>query len=341
MLKLIAISDFLSIQTPVLLLDARSEGEYIQGHIPGATSFPILNNEERKLVGTCYKQQGHKPAVIMGYKLVGPKFTDYLKYAYKHFDGQEIYIHCWRGGLRSQIMANLLSSAGFHVNLIKGGYKTYRNEVLTFLEQDFKFEVLGGLTGSGKSEILEELSLKGAQVLDIENLANHKGSAFGALGLQEQPSQEQFENNVYQVLKKFGLNQPIWVEDESRLIGRLQIPTSIYKGIRNGFVHFLDYSFETRLAHIIEEYGVFPPAQLAEITAKLRKRMGDLNNRKAIDNINNGEVVAWAEEVLKYYDKQYLFGFGQREKDASNKIEMKGVDLIAYLLNIKKAQPNG
>lgn len=338
MLKLIPISDFLSLQHPVLLLDARSEGEHLQGHIPGATSFPILNNEERKLVGTCYKQQGHKPAVIMGYKLVGPKFSEFLKHAYKHFEGQEIYIHCWRGGLRSQIMANLLSSAGFEVNLIKGGYKTYRNEVLNFLAQDFEFEVLGGLTGSGKSEVLEQLSLKGAQVLDIENLAVHKGSAFGALGLPEQPSQEQFENNLYQVLKKFGLNQPIWVEDESRLIGRLQIPTSIYTGIRNGFVHFLDYSFETRLSHIIQEYGVFPPAHLAEITAKLRKRMGDLNNRTAIESIQQGNVQAWAEEVLKYYDKQYLYGFGQRETSASKKIEWEGEELFTYLLNIKKAR---
>jgi tRNA 2-selenouridine synthase len=338
MLKLIAISDLLQLKEPFLLLDARSEGEFEQGHIPGATSFPILNNEERKLVGTCYKQQGHKPAVIMGYKLVGPKFSELLKQAYKHFEGQEIFIHCWRGGLRSQIMANLLSSAGFEVNLIKGGYKTYRAAVLDFLSQEFSFQVLGGLTGCGKSEVLQEIQARGSQVLDIEDLAIHKGSAFGSLGLPEQPSQEQFENNVYQVLRNFGPNQPIWVEDESRLIGRLQIPTSVYKGIRNGFVHFLDYSFETRLAHIIEEYGVFPPARLAEITEKLKKRMGDLNNRNAIENIQLGNVQAWAEEVLKYYDKQYLYGFGQRETNTSKKIETAGEELMAYLLNIKKAQ---
>ncbi|MDZ4668513.1 MAG: tRNA 2-selenouridine(34) synthase MnmH [bacterium] len=336
MLKLITISDVLALNEPILLLDARSEGEFEQGHIPGARSFPILNNEERKLVGTCYKQQGHQAAVILGYKLVGPKFTQYLKVAYRDFEGKEIYIHCWRGGLRSQIMSNLLSSAGFKVNLIVGGYKTYRAQVLDFFGQEFAFQVLGGLTGCAKSEILQEMLAKGAQVLDIENLANHKGSAFGSLGLDpQQPTQEQFENKVYDVLRKFGSNQLIWVEDESRLIGKLQVPNSVYEGIRNSYVHFLDYPFEMRLKHIIDEYGVFDPKTLSEITAKLCKRMGDLNNRMAIEALENGDVETWAKMVLQHYDKQYTFGFEQRIPQNSCKIELAGNGLIQHLLSIQ------
>jgi len=338
MLKLISISDFLKLAEPTLLLDARSEGEFEQGHIPGAISFPILNNDERKLVGTCYKQKGHQAAVILGYELVGPKFKQFVAHAYKEFSGQEIYIHCWRGGLRSQIMSNLLSSAGFKVNLIKGGYKTYRHKVLDFLNNDFEFEILGGFTGAGKSDILEEMETQGIQVLDIEKLANHKGSAFGAIGLPPQPMQEQFENNIFYKLSHFNKEKVIWVEDESRLIGRLQIPTNVYLGIRNGFVHFLNYSFDDRLVHIMNEYGRFEPNLLAEITAKLKKRMGDLTNRLAIESIKAGEVKAWAEEVLRYYDKQYLYGFEQRLPGKSRMVELKEVELITQLKSIKKAQ---
>ena len=338
MFKIIPIQSLLNLPETPFLLDVRSEGEFEQGHIPGAISFPILNNEERKLVGTCYKQKGHNAAVLLGYELVGPKFTSYLKHAYKHFVGKEIYMHCWRGGLRSRIMANLLSSAGFEVNLIQGGYKSYRHEALAYLNTTLDLQVLGGLTGSGKTEILESLAHTGAQVLDIEKLANHKGSAFGAIGLPEQPTQEQFENNIFAHCFHFNSQKPIWVEDESRLIGRLQVPTGVYAGIREGFVHFLDYSFEERLAHIIAEYGVFEKQILIATTAKLKKRMGDLINRQAIDALEIGDVATWAGLVLSHYDKQYYFGFSKRDPLLSIKINLKGPELISYLKEYKKSQ---
>lgn len=340
MFKIISIQDYLNLPQQPLLLDARSEGEFEQGHIPGAVSFPILNNEERKLVGTCYKKSGHKEAVLLGYELVGPKFKTYLSYAYTHFEGKSIYVHCWRGGLRSRIMSMLLSSAGFEVFQIAGGYKNYRQEVLAFLQGTFDFQVLGGLTGSGKTEVLEKLAKAGAQTIDIENLAQHKGSAFGALGLPEQPTQEQFENNIFAHCKNINWNLPVWVEDESRLIGRLQVPTGIYAGIRSGFVYFLDYSFEERLQHIVSEYGVFDKQILIETTAKLKKRMGDLINRQAIEALEIGDISTWAALVLQHYDKQYYFGFGKREPASSQKINLQGSELINYLLSIKKASVN-
>ncbi len=336
MLKLISISDYLKLSEPTILLDARSEGEFEQGHIPGAISFSILNNEERKLVGTCYKQQGHQAAVVLGYELVGPKFKQFVTHAYQNFVGQEIYIHCWRGGLRSQIMSNLLSSAGFKVHLIRGGYKTFRQEVLNFLANDFEFEVLGGLTGSGKTYVLDELENRGAQVLNIEKLANHKGSAFGSLGQNPQPTQEYFENLCFEVLRKFNFENPIWVEDESRLIGKLQVPTQIYQGIRNSFVYFLEYSFDDRLEHILKDYGCFDKNLLIERTKQIKKRMGDLVNRTAIDALEIGDLRAWAEIVLSHYDKQYRYGFGLRKPESSKDITLKNDELINELLGVKK-----
>ncbi|MCG9880782.1 MAG: tRNA 2-selenouridine(34) synthase MnmH [Bacteroidia bacterium] len=337
MYKIVSIDTYLKYPNASILLDVRSEGEFEQGHILDAISFPILNDEERKLVGTCYKQKGHKKAVILGYELVGPKFKQYIEYAYKNFGDQPIYVHCWRGGLRSKIMSSLLSSAGFEVYQISGGYKEYRKLVLSFLESDFHFSVLGGLTGCGKTEILEELGNRGAQTIDIERLANHKGSAFGGIGMPSQPTQEQFENNRYHHSSKLNLEKNIWIEDESRINGKLQIPDAIYRGIRSGFVYFLDYDFEYRLQHIVEEYGVFDKTILIENTTKLRKRMGDMLNRNAIEALQTGDVKTWAGLVLSHYDKQYYFGFGKRDSGSSKKIEMKGEELYSYLSSIKKA----
>lgn len=317
MLKSVGISEFRTQHQERLLLDACSEGEYAQGHIPGAISFPILNNEERAKVGTCYKQQGHEQAVVMGYELVGPKFSDYLKRAYSEFGGKPLAVQCWRGGLRSQILGNLLETAGFDVVQIRGGYKTYRNLVLDFLSKPMPFRVLGGYTGSAKSEILEEMDRNGFQVLHLEELAAHKGSAFGFLGMPPQPTQEHFENILFEKLVTFDVARPIWVEDESRLIGKIQLPNQIYQSIRESHVVFLDYPFEQRLKHILQWYGKFPKETLAEITSRLRKRMGDLENRKALEFLEEGNLEAWGAQVLRHYDKQYLFGFSQRQQGLS------------------------
>lgn len=332
MLKLIQVTDLLQMPSCPLLLDARSEGEFNFAHIPGAVSFPILNNDERKEVGTCYKQRGHEAAVLLGYKLVGAKFEDYLKHAYQNFKGQDVYLHCWRGGLRSRIMANLLDSAGFRVFLIQGGYKAYRQEVLRFLQGPFQFKVLGGYTGSGKTRVLQAMAAKGAQVLDLEALASHRGSAFGALGLAPQPKQEHFENLIFETLRRFDPNKTIWVEDESRLTGTLQIPNQVYAAIREARVWFLQYSLDYRAQITLEEYGGFDTQVLAEITAKLRKRMGDLMNRVAIETILQGDKETWVRMVLQHYDKQYDYGVGQRPPANIHPLTLSGDELLNTLM---------
>ncbi len=312
MLKSIEINTWVNTKKHLPILDARSEGEYDWGHIPDAVSFPVLNNEERKLVGTCYKKEGHDAAVFLGYKLVGPKFYQYIEKAWQQFPKGEIVVHCWRGGLRSRIMGDLLSTAGYDVYQLKGGYKAYRNHVLSFFETKFHFKVLTGYTGSGKSEKLEQMELEGKQVLHLERIANHKGSAFGYLGMGEQPSQELFENNLFETLFRFDPSQEIWTEDESRKIGKLVLPLNLFEIIRKGDFTFLNVPFEQRVKNIIENYGCFDPKQLIEVTEKLRKRMGDLENRKAIDYLVQTEIENWAEAMLMHYDKQYKYSLSLR-----------------------------
>jgi tRNA 2-selenouridine synthase len=154
----------------------------MHGHIPGAINFPLLDNEERAKVGTCYKEKGNYAAVLMGYELVGHKFQEYIKNAAALSPAKAVNIHCYRGGLRSTIMANLLVSAGFEVNLLSGGYKAYRKRVHEILEQPRRIVVIGGLTGAGKTELLLKLKAAGEQVVDLEALAKHRGSSFGAIG---------------------------------------------------------------------------------------------------------------------------------------------------------------
>ncbi|MBC7383574.1 MAG: tRNA 2-selenouridine(34) synthase MnmH [Bacteroidia bacterium] len=334
MLKQITFIDFFNRSENAILLDSRSEGEYLQGHIPGAVSFPILNNEERKLVGTCYKQKGHQPAVILGYELVGTQFKRFVEEAYAKFPVGPVYIHCWRGGLRSQIMGNLLSSAGYQVFLLKGGYKVYREAVLDKLAVQFEFKVLGGFTGSGKTIILNQMIEKGCQVLDLEALANHRGSAFGNIGLPAQVSQEQYENDIYTKLISFDLEKPVWVEDESRLIGKFQIPVKVHEGIRNSVVYFLDYSFETRCKNILELYGKFNINDLIGSTERIKKKLGDQRTREAIAFLQQGNYDGWIEIVLEYYDKLYQFGLEKRDPEKIIKIKLSGKELLAYLTNL-------
>lgn len=334
MLKQISIVDFLNRPKNTIMLDSRSEGEFLQGHIPGAISFPVLNNEQRKQVGTCYKQKGHQAAVVLGYELVGPHFKRFVEEAYQNFPVGPIYIHCWRGGLRSQIMGSLLSSAGYQVYLLKGGYKVYRNAVLETLSGKFEFNVLGGYTGCNKTVILNELSCLGCQVLDLEALANHRGSAFGNIGLPAQISQEQYENDIYTKLVTFDFSNPVWVEDESRLIGKFQIPTKIHDAIRSSKVYFLNYSFETRCKNILELYGKFPKEDLIASTLKIKKRLGDLKTREALAFLEMGNPDEWIKIVLAYYDKLYQFGLEKREPGTIVKIELTGDELLNYLKSI-------
>ncbi len=331
MIKVISsVTEVFALQEHIPLIDVRAPIEFEQGHIPNAINLPILDNENRKLVGTCYKQNGHEAAVILGYKLVGPQFYLLVKQAYKLFPNKKIIINCYRGGLRSRIMANLLSTAGFEVYLLQGGYKKFRHWVLSTLNEPYQFKVLGGYTGSGKTVILKELVTKNIQVLDLEGLANHRGSAFGNLGMPEQPTNEMFENLIAVQLQKFDTKKTIWVEDESSLIGRCKVPKPIYENMRKSTLYFLAIDLEKRIVNIVNEYGQFDKAILQQATQKLYKRLGDLRTREAIQLLDENNLADWAKAILIYYDKTYLFGVSKREPQLIKKIDMDFMEQINF-----------
>ncbi len=327
--------DFLLSQRLTLpMLDVRSEGEFASGHIPEAYNLPILNNEERRQVGICYKGKGNKAAVLLGYELVAHKFKDYIKEVFEIAPQKKVFVYCWRGGLRSSILADLLKNAGFTVYRLKGGYKTYRTWALAQLTTRKNIQVLGGATGSQKTSLLYWLALQGHQVIDLEGLANHRGSAFGHIGLGNQPSHEQFENRLALEWSKTNPMKPLWLEDESRMIGKLNLPKAIYEQIRESTLYKLDIPAEERKEYILQTYGRMPMEELAAATEKLKRRLGDENFRLAIECLETGDKKGWLDFVMAYYDKTYLHGNEKRDKENTTLL-----DKPAFLEKYKSTTP--
>lgn len=301
------VSEFL-VDSGEIIIDARSEGEYHHGHIPGAINIPLLNNEERRIVGTCYKREGREEAVLKGFELVGHKFAEYIRKVSSLASGKKVKVYCWRGGMRSNIMAWVLSLSGFKVSILSGGYKAYRAHVLDTCSKNYKLVILGGPTGSGKTEVLHHLKLNGEQVVDLEGIAKHKGSAFGGLGMDGQPTYEHFENLLARELSACDPVKRIWLENESRLIGSVKIPDILYDNIRKAPVVEINIPFETRVKRLVKEYGDFDRNILADNTKKLTKRLGHQRMTEAVTKVLIGDVEGWIQDVLSYYDKTYAYG---------------------------------
>jgi tRNA 2-selenouridine synthase len=318
---------FIQNRNSIAIIDVRSEGEYEQGHFPGAYSIPILNNEERAAVGTCYKRKGNAAAVLLGYELVGTKFGTYIQAAKKVAPNKVIGIYCWRGGLRSNIMASLLKSAGFTVYILAKGYKSYRHWALFQLQQPKYIKVLGGHTGSAKTEMLQWLAEQGEQVIDLEKLANHRGSAFGHIGLGNQPTKEHFENMLALEWSQMSRMKPLWLEDENRMIGHISLPDNVYVQIRESKLYKMMVPENERALHILNTYGKMPVESLAAATTSIKKRLGDALYREAISLLESGDLAGWLRIVLHYYDKAYEHGNAKRD---SNIVVMKSREAFMH-----------
>ncbi|MFM7015039.1 MAG: tRNA 2-selenouridine(34) synthase MnmH [Bacteroidota bacterium] len=305
--RTIPIEDFIELfkskQYP--LLDARSTSEYKRGHIPGAMSLPLMDDEARKIIGTIYKQQGREAAVLKGFELIGPEFHQKIIRASELAPEKNVMVYCWRGGMRSNILAWILQMAGFKVVLLKGGYKTFRHWVIETYSQRRNLIVLGGQTGSGKTEMLHLLQEAGEQIVDLEGIAHHKGSAFGALGQAEQYTQEQFENYLGWNLSYTNQQEPLWIENESRHIGKNQIPNALFDQIRTSAKLVVNVDRQVRADRIMNEYGFFDKDILIEKTMDVSRRMGPQHAKEAIEHLTVGEVRSWVEKMLTYYDKTY------------------------------------
>ncbi len=328
--------------TSAPLLDVRAPVEFAQGHIPGARSLPLFSDDERARIGTTYKQVSPEKAVLLGLDFFGPKLRTLVEQARKLAPGQEVRLHCWRGGMRSGAVAWLLNLAGLDVQLLQGGYKEYRRwagQIFADEAATAPLRVLGGFTGAGKTDVLHELARRGEAVVDLEGLAHHKGSAFGAIGQPTQPTQEQFENELAWALHRTAQAYPgqsIWVEDESRSVGAVSLPPLFYERLRAAPLTVLDVPRDARVAKLADEYGREDPQKLALAVMRIGKKLGGLATKQALGAIVEGDFVTMVERVLDYYDKAYGYGLegraGQTMRVATDTVNAA---LNAKLINHK------
>lgn len=301
-----------AVNTPVI--DVRSPSEFSNGHIPGAHNIPLFSDEERAIVGTAYTQEGKDDAILKGLEFVGPKMVDFVEKASRLNSEKELLIHCWRGGMRSSSFAWLMKTAGFRTWTLDGGYKTYRKWVLEQFSLPVNLFVIGGETGSGKTDILAAMRKIGAQVIDLEGLAHHRGSAFGAIGMPPQPTVEQFENNLALEWSTLNLDEPVFIEDESAGIGKVIIPESLWRQMKAATVFRLQLPLKERVARLVQDYGQFPRERLEASILRIKKKLGGQNVKKAIEYLYEGKLPEVAEIMLTYYDKAYAYNFVKKKK---------------------------
>ncbi|MDQ3142040.1 MAG: tRNA 2-selenouridine(34) synthase MnmH [Bacteroidota bacterium] len=294
------------------ILDVRAPKEFNQGHIPQAISFPLFNDEERAEIGTLYKREGADKAYKRGLEIVGPRMYSYIEKAIEISPAKTVNVHCWRGGKRSASIAWLLDLAGFNVSVLEGGYKSFRKRVLAFEQlKNFQFIILGGRTGSAKTQLLQILRDRGEQIIDLELIAGHKGSAFGGIGEREQRNTEQFENELYTHSVTLQLNKIIWIENESKSIGKVFIPDNFWSKMKESPLIHLDIDFESRLNHLVKMYDLDDKEALKKSFDKIQKRIGLEFTNKAKELIDQNLLKEAAAIALKYYDTCYDYNLDQ------------------------------
>ena len=328
----LAIDDFL--QSPGPILDVRSPGEYAQGHLPGALSFPLFSDDERAKVGICYKHAGRDAAVELGFDLAGGKFGDFIRTARDLAPDHRVRLHCWRGGMRSGAVAWVLTLGGFEVTTLTGGYKSFRRwGQRIFAEPRWSqtdphgpaLMVLGGMTGTGKTHILHALAAQGESVVDLEAHANHRGSSYGGLDMPPQPSTEQFENLIATDLAAHPRDCPVWLEAESRRIGTCRLPEALFLHMDAAPTVEIVRPLEERLSILVEMYGTTDREALVVATERIRKRLGGQRTQAAIALLKTGDLRAAFTILLDYYDRAYRYDLERRQKTIPT-VDVTGCD---------------
>lgn len=315
MIHQVTVQEILSSAFSIPVADVRTPAEFAQGHIPGAVNLPLFTNEERVQVGTTYKQVGREAAILLGFDLTGNKWSGFIRQALEFAPDRKIAVHCWRGGMRSGAMAWALNFYGFDVYVLQGGYKSYRRWALRQFEKTYRLRVIGGMTGVGKTKMLHQLHSMGQPVIDLEALAQHQGSSYGTMNKLVQPTQEQFENDLAYQLSRFGINDEIWVEDESISIGKRFLPKSFWNQMQNAILFDLQIRPSQRLHNLLNEYGSLDKDFLVECTERIRKRLGFDQAKFAIIAIRENRMEDFIKIVIVYYDKTYRAGLAKRAAD--------------------------
>ena len=312
MAKKITTKSFLEQSKIYPVVDVRSPGEFAHAHIPGAINIPLFTDEERAEVGTLYKQKGQQKAMLHGLDKVGAKMKSIAEDALGVAKDKKILVHCWRGGMRSESMAWLFERVGIDCQLLRGGYKAYRRYIKKELSTKANLIILSGSTGSGKTDILKELREIGEQIIDLEGIAHHKGSAFGAIGEPKQDSTEQFENNLYLAFSKLNLNRRIWVEDESKSIGKNFIPDEFFNQMRKAPVLKINIPKKERIKRLVKDYTFADKEILVYHLNRIKKRLGPMETQMAIESVEKGEMATAVDISLTFYDKAYAHGLSKR-----------------------------
>jgi len=315
------LEEFFKLRGEIPTADVRSEGEFQSGHVPGSISIPVLNDQERKAVGTDYKRKGKETAIETGHALVAPRLHEMMEQAKSVAHANELLVYCWRGGLRSEKFCDFATNAGIKTRRLQGGYKTYRQFALQTFSKPYRLMVVGGKTGSGKTEILEQLKAHGEQVIDLEFLANHKGSAFGGLMRGKQPTTEQFQNNLFEALMKIDIDRRLWIEDESMSIGRVFIPEGFWQQKAAAPVMQVEMNTTERIERLVNEYSPADRNEFLQSMEKITERLGGQNFNAAKELLLKGDWHGTIEILLYYYDKTYLYSLGKKKSQIIGTVE--------------------
>jgi len=344
-----------------IILDVRSPSEFKEGHIQEAMSWPLFSDEERAHIGTLYKQKSREMAVDLGLELIGPRMADMAKYGRELFESQfdskgnpvrhPLFVHCWKGGMRSESVAWLLRTAAVPAVVLEGGYKAFRTFARSEFDRPINFAVLGGLTGSAKTETLSELALlSGETVIDLEGMAKHYGSAFGNLEEHTQPTTKQFSNDLFSTLRssnawgdKGERLRPIWIENESRSIGCVDMPEPIFTQMINSRCFEMLRTDQDRVDHLVGMYGDIDVNLLASAFTKIAPKLGTDNASTALEALSRDDLATAASIALVYYDKTYAHGLTKRSESLRTEVDCNNLSpnecashLSSFLTNFIK-----
>ena len=337
------VTDFRNLNVPII--DVRSQSEYSQGHWPGAINIPLFTDNERDLIGKSYKKESRIKAIFNGLKITLPKTTELLKTIMevtkeKEEEHKSLRIYCWRGGMRSSAFAWLARTIGIRTYLLKGGYKNYRKWVLNQFEADLPIRLLGGKTGTRKTDLLNYINEENIHVIDLEGIANHRGSSFGSLGMKEQPSTQQFENILAESLDSFRKNSAIeiWIEAESSNLGKCRIPNSLYTKMKKAPILEIIKTKNERVDNLVNVYSRNSQNDLKDAVKRISKRLGPQRTKEALTAIEKKEWSKACKAMLDYYDRCYEY---ELEKTKNiNSIDLSGLSLELSLIKILNEKLN-
>jgi len=262
-------------------------------------------------VGTIYKKMGRIPAIEKGLEIVGPKMALFVQQAMKIAQLSQVCIYCWRGGMRSESMAWLFERVDIKCHLLEGGYKSYRNYLLERVGDIPNLIVIEGSTGSGKTEILQMLRTINEQIIDLEDIANHKGSVFGGIGQEPQPTTQQFQNKIYDEILGFDLSKRVWIEGESQTVGRVFLPDPLWACMNSAQNFEIIVPREERIGRLVREYGSLPSEMMENAISAIVQRLGDQRMREILLLYRENDLTMVADKLLEYYDQTYRYS---REK---------------------------